>query len=126
MGAARHFPAGTSGPASCSAENEEVGRGPPVGLATARRVAEADPARLWRRIRVTAPGRDPAEVLRTIIEPCDGVERSVVEMLAEEEGIDRQTVGTTLERLRRTGALRAERGADGEEVLAWSNARVGA
>lgn len=122
----RPFLAETSGPTSCSTENEDGAPGPSVVPATTRRAAEGDPVRLWRRIRVTAPGRDPAAVLRTIIEECDGVERSVVEMLAEEEGIDRQTVGTTLERLRRTGALRAERGADGEEVLAWSNARVGA
>ncbi len=76
--------------------------------------------RLWRRVRLPRGTRDPVAVLRRIIEPSDGVERSVVEMLAEEEGVGRALVAATLDRLRRDGSLRAERGPDGEEVLAWA------
>ncbi len=80
-----------------------------------------DEPQRWRRVRIPRSVRDPVGVLRRIIEPSDGVDRSLVEMLAEEEGVSRTVVGVTLERLRRDGTLRAERGADGEEVLAWSD-----
>lgn len=45
----------------------------------------------------------------------------MVEQLAEDEGVDRATVQRTIARLRAEGAIRSERGADGEEVYAWSN-----
>ncbi len=45
----------------------------------------------------------------------------MVELLAEEEGVDRATVRATLERLCRDGMLRAERGPDGEEAYAWAH-----
>lgn len=83
---------------------------------------------LWGRLRggraeapTPWPAQDPVEVLRSIIAPSDGVDRSTVELLAEEQGFDLVTVTRTLERLRRDGSLRYERGPDGEEVLAWAH-----
>jgi hypothetical protein len=76
---------------------------------------------LRRRHPVTAPRPpDPIAVLRETIEPSDGVDRGVVELLAEERGIPLEVVRTTLERLKADGTVRAGRGPDGEEVLAWS------
>lgn len=68
------------------------------------------------RIRIT---RDPVAIVREIIEASDGVERSVVVMLAEDEGLTRATAGTTIDRLVREGSVRSARGPDGEEVYAW-------
>jgi hypothetical protein len=87
-----------------------------IGLAAAT-------AYLWRRRRHRAddgPGPDPVAVLREIIEPADGADRSTVELLAEERGVPLGTVRSTLDRLIGDGTVRAERGSDGEEVLAWS------
>ena len=76
----------------------------------------------WRRRRPEPepPPPDPVEVLREVIEASDGVDRGLVEMLAEERGVPSEAVRTTLERLKASGAVRAGRGAEGEEVLAWT------
>ncbi len=78
---------------------------------------------LFRRRRGSSdrpPPLDPVAVLREAIEPSDGVDRGLVEMLAEERGLSREVVQATLERLKVAGTVRSGRGADGEEVLAWS------
>lgn len=85
----------------------------------------ASVAFLWRwHKRRPAPSvvpPDPVAVLREIIEPADGAERSTVELLAEERGIPLETVRSTLDRLITDGTVRAETGSDGEEVVAWSS-----
>ena len=65
---------------------------------------------------------DAARVLHSIIEPADGADRGVVELLAEEQGVPAEIVQQTLDRLIADGTIRAERGADGEEILAWRGA----
>jgi hypothetical protein len=62
---------------------------------------------------------DPVAILREVIEPSDGVDRALVEMLAEERGLAPGVVHETLERLKADGKVRAGRGFDGEEVFAW-------
>lgn len=76
--------------------------------------------RFRRRPPPPALPPDPVEVLREAIEPSDGVDRGLVELLAEERGLAPEVVRTTLERLKANGRVRAGRGPDGEEVLAWS------
>jgi hypothetical protein len=79
-------------------------------------------ATLWlRRRRATepAPVLDPVAVLREAIEPSDGVDRALVELLAEERGLPLEVIRATLERLKQDGRVRSGRGSDGEEVLAW-------
>jgi hypothetical protein len=71
------------------------------------------------RSLAAAPPLDPVTVLREVIEPSDGVDRAMVEMLAEERGLEPPVVRATLERLKEDGTVRAGRGFDGEEVLAW-------
>ena len=74
-----------------------------------------------RRTPATAlPPSDPVAVLREVIEPSDGVDRGLVEMLAEERGVALEVVRSTLERLKADGTVRSGRGSDGEEVLAWT------
>jgi hypothetical protein len=77
---------------------------------------------LLRRRRPAAemPPPDPVAVLREVIEASDGVDRGLVEMLAEERGLPLEVVRSTLERLKADGSVRAGRGSDGEEVLAWA------
>ncbi len=81
---------------------------------------------LRRRRQQDGPGTktapDPVAVLRGIVEPAEGAERSSVEILAEEEGVPAAVVRATIDRLIDDGTLRAETGDDGEEVLAWSGA----
>jgi hypothetical protein len=80
-------------------------------------------ALLWvrrRRPAVLPPPPDPVDVLHEVIEASDGVDRGLVELLAEERGVPLETIRTTLERLKADGTVRSGRGADGEEVLAWS------
>ena len=73
-----------------------------------------------RRRRAVSPAPpDPVAVLRETIEPSDGVDRGLVELLAEERGLSLEVVRATLERLKAEGTVRAGRGSDGEEVLAW-------
>ena len=77
----------------------------------------------WRRRRSSrppAPVPDAEATLHRIIGPADGADRAVVELVAEEEGVPLPIVRETLERLIAQGTVRAERGMDGEEVLAWS------
>jgi hypothetical protein len=79
---------------------------------------------LWRRwhrpTRASVPPVDPVEVLRRILEPADGAERSTVELMAEEAGVPLEAVHSTIDRLVSEGSIRSESGPDGEEVLAWS------
>lgn len=79
---------------------------------------------LYRRRRRSAepspPPPDPVAVIREIVEPAEGAERSTVELLAEEQGLPLATVRSTIDRLVSDGTLRSETGSDGEEVLAWS------
>ncbi len=77
--------------------------------------------RRGRRSRARPPAPlDPVAVLREVIEPSDGVDRALVEMLAEERGLAPEVVRATLERLKADGTVRSGRGFDGEEALAWS------
>lgn len=62
---------------------------------------------------------DPVAVLRRIIEPAEGAERSTVELLAEEAGVPPELARTTIDRLVAEGTLRIESDEEGEEVLAW-------
>ena len=75
----------------------------------------------WRRRRAcpVAPLPDAVGVLRGIIAPTDGTDRSVVELLAEEQGIPPATVRSELDRLIADGTVRAESGPEGEQILAW-------
>ncbi len=95
-----------------------------AGLSIALIAAAAGVAYLYRRRRRSrtpaAPGPDPVPVLQRIIEPADGVDRTTVELLAEEEGVPLALVRSTIDRLIADGTLRSETGSDGEEVLAWS------
>jgi len=79
---------------------------------------------LWKHRRKTPPPPlsppDPVEVLRRIVEPAEGAERSSVELLAEEAGVPLSLVRTTIDRLVAEGVLHAETDENGEEVLAWS------
>jgi hypothetical protein len=79
---------------------------------------------LWRKRVRNRPeardGPDPVAILRRIIEPADGADRTTVELMAEENGIPLATVRSTLDRLIAEGTVRAETGPDGEEVVAWS------
>lgn len=102
-----------------------AGAGSPLAV-DGPRVHGSRVARNWwgwllpRRTPSPAPRPDPVPIVRSIIAACDGVDRSTVELLAEERGVDAASVSRTLERMRRDGSLRYERGTDGEEVLAWS------
>jgi len=74
-----------------------------------------------RRGRAVPPSPpDPRDVLRGIIEPADGVDRTTVELLAEEAGVPLDGARAAIDRLIADGTLRAETDPDGEEVLAWS------
>jgi hypothetical protein len=76
----------------------------------------------WRRRLerpVPKPAPDPVETLRAIVEPADGADRALVELEAEEAGLPFSLVRETLDRLIANGTILAERGVDGEEVLAW-------
>ena len=78
----------------------------------------------WRHRRSArtpaSPPPDPVTVLRRIVEPADGIDRTTVELLAEEAGVSLPVVRATLDRLVTEGRLRSETGSDGEEVYAWS------
>ncbi|MGA8303572.1 MAG: hypothetical protein WA547_09165 [Thermoplasmata archaeon] len=71
-----------------------------------------------RAAPVVAP--DPVAVLRGIIEPADGADRTTVELLAEEAGIPLDRVRATIDRLIVAGSIRSDSGVDGEEVISWS------
>ena len=95
---------------------------PVLAVVAAVALAAAATALLLRRRRapVPPPPPDPVTVLREVIEPSDGVDRGMVEMLAEEQGLSREVTRATLERLKAEGTVRSGPGNDGEEVLAWS------
>jgi len=67
---------------------------------------------------------DPVSLLRELLEPCEGADRSAIELLAEEQGVPLELVRSTVERLKAEGRVIAERGPDGEELLTWSNRRL--
>ncbi len=71
----------------------------------------------------TASIPDAVEVLRRIIEPCDGAERAMVELLAEEEGVPWARVHRTIDRLCTEGRIRSDRGDDGVVRLTWTDRR---
>ena len=103
------------------------GSDPGVGVLPALTVAAllgmvAFAVLLFRRRRPSPSPtpQDPVAVLREAIEPSDGVDRGLVELLAEERGVPLEVVRATLERLKADGTVRAGRGSDGEEVLAWA------
>jgi hypothetical protein len=113
-------PAGAGAGSAGTAESVEVeAAGLTLGLG-----ASAVAAFLWRRRRraqpATTAGPDPVTVLRQIIAPADGAERTTVELLAEEQGVPLSVVRGTLDRLIADGTVRAEAGPDGEEVVAWA------
>jgi hypothetical protein len=72
-----------------------------------------------RRPHASPPPPDPVSILRGIIAPADGADRSTVELLAEEAGVPLTTVRATLDRLIADGAVRSEVDGDGSEVVAW-------
>ncbi len=74
-----------------------------------------------RKARRPTPvrGPDPVTALRAILEPSDGADRTLVELEAEEAGVPPAVARSTLDRLITSGAVRAERSPEGEEVLAW-------
>ncbi len=102
--------AGASGPAEGAAALVVVIAAAAAGVVLVRR----------RRPAASAAPPDPVATLREVIEPSDGVDRGLVETLAEERGVPLELVRSTLERLKADGTVRYGRGADGEEVLAWS------
>jgi hypothetical protein len=73
-----------------------------------------------RPTREAGPAVDPVRVLRRILEPADGADRSTVELMAEEAGVPPEVARSTIDRLVVEGTIRSESGPDGEEVLAWS------
>ncbi len=116
-------PPGSSPPLPSAAAPElDVAVGSALAVALALGAASAWTR--WRRrarsTRAPPPEPDAVAVLRGIIEPADGVDRSTVELLAEEEGVPLARARSTLDRLVAEGTVRSETGADGEEVLAWS------
>ena len=95
-----------------------------AGAAGVLGAAAAVVRRHRRRARVPpGPPVDPVAVLRRLIEPADGADRGTVELLAAEEGIAPDDVRRTLDRLIAERQVRAGRGADGEEILAWEDPR---
>lgn len=80
-------------------------------------------ATIWARgrrrpVAAVAPV-DPTPVLRAILSPADGAERTSVELLAEQEGVPLETARAALDRLIDQGAVRSEIDPDGIEVLSW-------
>ena len=94
-----------------------------VGLSALIVALAAVVAVLFRRRRQRptegTPGPDPRDVVRRILEPADGADRSTVELLAEEEGLSLGVVRETIDRLVAEGVVHADSGTDGEEVLSW-------
>jgi PKD domain len=76
-------------------------------------------ARRRRRPAVVAAPADPTPVLRAILSPADGAERTTVELLAEQEGVPLGTARSALDRLIAEGVVRSEIDPDGIEVLSW-------
>jgi hypothetical protein len=77
--------------------------------------------RRGRSSKSSPPPPDPVAVLRGIIEPADGADRSTVELLAEEAGVSLDVARSTLDRLIATGTVLRDRDADGGEAVSWSH-----
>ncbi len=77
--------------------------------------------RAHRRRSPPPPPPDPVAVLRELLEPSDGADRTTIELLAEETGIPLSTVRETIDRLVAEGTIRSDRSNDGEEALTWSD-----
>jgi len=82
---------------------------------------------VWYAILRRAQGRptpspppDPVGVLRGIIEPADGADRTTVELLAEEAGVPLDLARSTLDRLISDGTVLQDRDSDGGEAVSWS------
>jgi hypothetical protein len=78
---------------------------------------------LWQRHRhrpTTAPSPDPVGVLRNIIEPAEGSDRTTVELLAEEAGVPLDMARRTLDHLIAEGTVLTEASSDGGEVVSWA------
>lgn len=112
-----------TGPTSASANGAGISA-EVAGITTLALLAAGGLAVYWRQRRAARapapPAPDPVVVLRQIIEPADGVDRTTVELLAEEAGVSLAVARATLDRLVTEGRLRSETGSDGEEVYAWS------
>lgn len=80
---------------------------------------------LWGRRPPPPAPPDAVVVLRRIIEPCEGAERAMVELLAEEEGIPWARVRRTIDRLCAAGRIRSDRGDDGVVRLTWIDPKDG-
>ncbi len=94
-----------------------------AAVAVALLVAVLVAARIvTRRTRssTSAEPVDPTSVLRSILAPADGAERTQVELLAEQEGVPLATARSTLDRLIADGSVRSETDGDGVEVLSWA------
>jgi len=84
-------------------------------------------AALWvrrRRPAPTAAAVDVTSVLRAILTPADGAERTTIELLAEQEGVPLETARSTLDQLIAKGTVRSEIDGDGIEVLSWTHERA--
>jgi hypothetical protein len=76
-------------------------------------------ARRRRRPEPTATPADPVAVLRAILTPADGAERTAIELLAEEEGVPLENARSALDQLIAQGKVRSEIDSDGIELLSW-------
>ncbi len=95
----------------------------PVGVVAAVLLGAGGTYFLRRRRRAQAapvPTVDPVAVLRGIIEPADGVDRSTAELLADEAGVPLEEAHAAIDRLIADGTVRSAKDPDGGEVLAWS------
>ncbi len=123
LGAAASASSTVSPTAAAAAASIPVGPIAAVAMLAVGGVAAA----LWllrrRRPAPAAAPVDPVAVLRELLEPCEGADRSAIELLAEEQGVPLERVRETVERLKTDGRVIAERGPDGEELLTWSNGR---
>ncbi len=114
-------------PTSVASGGASGGTGTPLEVAVVAGVVALSVGGTWgylvlRRRRRTAPGPsvDAVAVLRDIIEPADGVDRSMVELLADEAGVPIEEAHATIDRLIADGTLRSQKDPDGGEILAWS------
>jgi hypothetical protein len=79
---------------------------------------------LWRRRRpapskAVDPGARDVEIVRKIVEECDGSPRPTLRLLAEEEGVGAAAFDQALARLEAEGRVRSETGADGAQRVHW-------
>lgn len=83
---------------------------------------------LRERLRRWWSGTPPPkvdELLRRVIASCDGADRAMVEVMAEEEGISWQESRRAIDRLLAEGRLLGFRDAEGIVRLRWADATEG-